>query len=302
MESVPFVDLRREYQSLKAEIDAAVEDVMTAGDFILGDEVREFERAFASFIGTKHAVGVASGTDALHLILRAMQVGPGDEVITVANTFVATAEAISHAGATPVLVDCQEDYYLIDPDAIEHAITDRTKAIIPVHLYGQPANMDAIMAIANKHGVSVVEDAAQAHGATLRDSRRCGAIGRAAGFSFYPSKNLGAYGDAGAITTNDDELADRLRLLRNWGAEVKYRHEIKGFNSRLDNIQAAILNVKLRYLTERNDCRIRVAEWYRERLADVPDIVLPARARWTGRHIYHLFVIRLPGHEPKRII
>ena len=302
MKSVPFVDLRQEYQALKAEIDAAIGEVVTSGDFILGEAVREFERAFASFVGTKHAIGVASGTDALHLILRAMGIGPGDEVITVANTFVATVEAISHTGATPVLVDCDEDYYLIDPTAIERAVTDRTKAIIPVHLYGQPADMAAIMAVADRHGLPVIEDAAQAHGASLRDGRHCGAMGRAAGYSFYPSKNLGAYGDGGAITTDDDDLAEQVRLLRNWGSRIKYRHEIKGFNSRLDSLQAAILNVKLRYLTERNDGRIRVAEWYRQRLSDVPDLVLPAIAPWTGRHVHHLFVIRLRGRDPKQMI
>ncbi len=302
MEPIPFVDLPQQYQILKADIDAAVHSVLSRGDFILGEAVAKFEQAFASFVGAKHAIGVASGTDALHLILREMNIGLGDEVITVANTFIATVDAISYAGATPVLVDCQEDNYLIDPVSIKRAITKRTKAIIAVHLYGQPADMDSILAVANAYGIPVIEDAAQAHGARLKDGRQCGSIGRAAGFSFYPGKNLGACGDGGAITTNDNEMADRIRLLRNWGSKIKYHHEIKGFNSRLDTIQAAILNVKLRCLTEWNDGRIRAANWYRQRLADLPEICLPVEAPWTGRHVYHLFVIRVPGRHPQPII
>lgn len=302
MVSIPFVDLPQQYQVLKSDLDAAVGSVLSRGNFILGDEVTTFEHDFAAFIGAKHAIGVASGTDALHLILREMAIGEGDEVITVANTFIATVDAISQTGATPVLVDCQEDHFLIDPALIKRAMTNRTKAIIPVHLYGQPADMDSILAIGKEYGVPIIEDAAQAHGASLKDGRRCGAIGRAAGFSFYPGKNLGACGDGGAITTNDNEMAYRLRLLRNWGSEVKYQHEIKGYNSRLDTIQAAILNVKLRCLNEWNDGRIRAANWYRERLAGLPDIMLPVEASWTGRHVYHLFVIRLPVHQPQQII
>ena len=299
--AVPFVDLQTQYRNLKAEIDPAVEAVFTKGDFILGGAVGKFEQDFAAFVGAKHAIGVASGTDALHLILRALGIGRGDEVITVANTFIATVEAISYAGATPVLVDCQPDTYQIDPDAVGRAITDKTKAIIPVHLYGQPADMDKIMAIAAARGIAVIEDACQAHGARVTGGRRCGAIGLAGAFSFYPGKNLGAYGDGGAITTHDDALAQRIRLLRNWGSVVKYQHEVKGFNSRLDTVQAAILNVKLRYMDQWNQSRAQAAGWYRELLADVPGVVLPVEAPWTEKHVYHLFVIRLPKHDPKQI-
>lgn len=299
--AVPFVDLQKQYRDLKSEIDPAVEAVFARCDFILGEAVGRFERDFAAYVGAEHAIGVASGTDALHLILRGLEIGPGDEVVTVANTFIATVEAISHAGATPVLVDCQPDTCQIDPDAVQRAITDKTKAIIPVHLYGQPADMDRIMAIASERGVSVIEDACQAHGARMTGGRRCGSIGLAAAFSFYPGKNLGAYGDGGAITTHDDALAHRIRLLRNWGSVVKYQHDVKGFNSRLDTIQAAILNVKLRYMDRWNESRAQAAGWYRRLLAKVPEVVLPVEAPWTEKHVYHLFVVRLPGHDPKQV-
>lgn len=300
--SVPFVDLRTQYQTLRAEIDAAVQSVFERADFILGRDVGEFEAAFANFVGTRHCIGVSSGTEALHLILRALDIGAGDEVITVANTFIATAQAISYAGAKPVLVDCDAHDYLIDVGAIEAAITPRTKAIIPVHLYGQPANMDAIGEIANRHGLEVIEDAAQAHGARLQDGRSCGNLATAAAFSFYPGKNLGAYGDAGAITTNDDRVADKVRLLRNWGSVVKYRHEVKGFNARLDSVQAAILRVKLNYLPHWNALRERAANWYRSRLQGLTTVILPSVADWTAVHAYHLFVARLPGREAAKVV
>ena len=290
---VPFIDLPLQTRNLKYEIDAAIQGVLAHGEFILGPEVGEFEAAWAKYCNVRHAICVGSGTEALHLILRGLGIGAGDEVITVANTFIATALAISHAGATPVLVDCKLEDYLIGPAAVEAAITPRTKAIIPVHLYGQPANMAPLAEIARRHSLVLIEDAAQAHGATIADSQVCGSLGAAAGFSFYPGKNLGAFGDAGAITTNDDALADKLRRLRNLGGIVKYRHDVKGFNSRLDTLQAAILSVKLRHLSIWNDARRNVAGWYRDALAEYKGIVIPVPASWTSRHNYHLFVVRL---------
>jgi dTDP-4-amino-4,6-dideoxygalactose transaminase len=290
---VPFQDLPLQIRTLRAELDPAIDAVLRHGQFILGPEVTAFEQAWAQFCGTKHAIGVGSGTDALQLILRALGIGPGHEVITVANSFIATAEAVSYTGATPVLVDCSLDDYLIDPVAVAAAITPRTRAILPVHLYGQPATMAALAALAHQHGLALVEDAAQAHGATLKDGRSCGALGLASAFSFYPGKNLGAFGDGGAVNTHDDGLARQLKLLRNWGSVVKYHHEIQGYNSRLDTLQAAVLGVKLRHLAAWNDHRRTAAGWYRAALADLPGLVLPAEAPWTGRHVYHLFVIRL---------
>ncbi len=290
---VPFQDLPLQIANLRPDLDAAIAEVLRHGQFILGPEVTTFEKAWAQACGTRDAIGVGSGTDALHLVLRALGIGAGDEVITVANSFIATAEAISYAGATPVLVDCDRDHYLIDPAAVAAAITPRTRAILPVHLYGQPANMDALNALAQQHGLVVLEDAAQAHGATLADGRPCGALGSAAAFSFYPGKNLGAFGDGGAVTTNDEALARQLRLLRNWGAIVKYHHEVQGYNSRLDTLQAAILNVKLRHLAAWNERRRVAAGWYREALRDCPGLALPVEAPWCGRHVYHLFVVRI---------
>jgi dTDP-4-amino-4,6-dideoxygalactose transaminase len=294
---VPFQDLPLQIRALRSELDAAISGVLGHGQFILGPEVAAFEKEWARFCGVKHAIGVGSGTDALQLILRALRIGPGDEVITVANSFIATAEAISYTGAKPVLVDCELETYLIDPTAVEAAITPRTRAIMPVHLYGQPANMAALSALAQKHGLALVEDAAQAHGAVLAGGRSCGALGVAAAFSFYPGKNLGAFGDGGAVTTDDDALAHQIRLLRNWGSVVKYHHEVQGYNSRLDTIQAAILNVKLSQLANWNESRRRVAGWYRAALAEIPGLVLPKEAPWTGRHVYHLFVVRLLDHD-----
>lgn len=290
---VPFQDLPLQIAQLRAELDPAMAEVLRHGQFILGPEVTAFEQAWAKFCGTREAIGVGSGTDALQFMLRALGIGAGDEVITVANSFIATAEAISYAGATPVLVDCDRDHALIDPAAVAAAITPRTRALMPVHLYGQPANMPALEALAQKHGLVILEDAAQAHGATLADGRACGALGRAAAFSFYPGKNLGAFGDGGAVTTNDEALARQLRLLRNWGAIVKYHHEVQGYNSRLDTLQAAILNVKLRHLAAWNDRRRQAAAWYRAALRDCPGLALPAEAPWCGRHVYHLFVVRI---------
>lgn len=291
--NVPFQDLPLQIQQLRPELDAAIDRVLRHGQFILGPEVASFECDWAHFCSTRHAIGVGSGTDALQLILRALGIGPGDEVITAANSFIATVQAVSYAGAEPVLVDCDLATYLIDPAAVSAAITPRTRAIIPVHLYGQAANMDALRLIAEKHGLALIEDAAQAHGATLTDGRVCGSFGVAAGFSFYPGKNLGAFGDGGAVTTNDDTLAHKLRLLRNWGSTVKYHHELQGYNSRLDTMQAAVLAVKLRLLAKWNEQRRAIAGWYNENLVDSPALALPIGSPWSGRHVYHLFVVRL---------
>ena len=298
---VPFQDLPLQIRNLRAELDPAIDAVLRHGQFILGPEVAAFEQAWSQFCHTTHAIGVGSGTDALQLILRALNIGPGHEVITVANSFIATAEAISYAGARPILVDCQIENYLLDPAAVAAAVTPQTRAIMPVHLYGQPANMDALAAIAKQHGLALIEDAAQAHGATLRDGRLCGALATAAAFSFYPGKNLGAFGDGGAVTTDDEALARQLRLLRNWGSVVKYHHEIQGYNSRLDTLQAAILGVKLRHLAAWNERRRVVAGWYRELLAGCAGVALPAVAPWTGQHVYHLFVVRILERERDEI-
>lgn len=291
--SVPFQDLPQQIRSLRSELDAAIGKVLDHGRFILGEEVTCFEKKWAEYCGTKHAIGVGSGTDALHLILRALGIGPGDEVITVANTFIATAEAISYTGAAPVLVDCDKTYGLIDPTAVESAITARTRAIIPVHLYGQPANWPALQQISAHHTIPLIEDAAQAHGATLVDGRRCGSLGLAAGFSFYPGKNLGAFGDAGAITTNCDTLAAKVRLLRNWGSTIKYHHDVAGYNSRLDTLQAAVLSTKLPHLDKWTGLRNQVVSKYREALKNTQIRVI-AKAPWTGTHAYHLLVVQLP--------
>ncbi len=294
---VPFQDLPLQTGQLRPELNAAIDTVLTHCQFIHGKECTEFEKAFAASIGSAHAVGLGSGTDALQFILRGLGIGAGDEVITVANSFIASAEAVSYTGAKPVLVDCRLDDYLIDPAAIAAAITPRTRAVMPVHLYGQPANIEAIAPLCKKHRLHLVEDAAQAHGAKLKDGRYCGTLGVAAGFSFYPGKNLGAFGDAGAVTTNDDVLAQKLKLLRNWGSVVKYHHDIQGYNSRLDTLQAAILHVKLQHLARWNDQRNHVAAWYRENLRDCPAVVLPREMPWCGRHVYHLFVVRFPTHD-----
>ena len=295
--TVPFQDLPLQTGRLRPELNAAIDAVLTHCQFIHGKECSEFEQAFAASVGSAHAIGLGSGTDALQFILRGLGIGAGDEVITVANSFIASAEAVSYAGAKPVLVDCRLEDYLIDPAAVAGAITPRTRAVMPVHLYGQPANIGAIAPLCQQHGLHLVEDAAQAHGAKLKDGRYCGTLGVAAGFSFYPGKNLGAFGDAGAVTTGDDALAQKLKLLRNWGSVVKYHHEIQGYNSRLDTLQAAILHVKLQHLARWNDQRNHVAAWYRENLRDCAAMVLPREMPWCGRHVYHLFVVRFPAHD-----
>jgi dTDP-4-amino-4,6-dideoxygalactose transaminase len=262
---VPFVDLSAQLSSLRRDIDAAIQRTLDSTDFVLGEQLGEFETQFASYCHCQHAIGVSSGTAALHLILSALGIGRGDEVITVANTFVATVEAILYTGATPVFADVDEESYCIDPEAIERAITPSTRAIIPVHIYGQPCDMESIMAIAKMHDLDVIEDACQAHGATFM-GRRVGSFGRAAAFSFYPTKNLGAMGDAGAITTNDEGLARDLRALRHHGQFESNVFGVVGFNYRLDTIQAAVLGAKLSRLDEWNARRRAIAERYRTRL------------------------------------
>jgi dTDP-4-amino-4,6-dideoxygalactose transaminase len=286
---IAFVDLQAQYRAIRAEVDAAMARVLARGDFILGEDVTQFEKEFARYCEAGHCLGVASGTEALRLALEACGVGRGDDVITCAHTFIATVLAITECGARPILVDCEPGTYLIDVTRIEAAITPGTKAIVPVHLYGQPADMDAILDIARRHGLAVVEDACQAHGATWR-GRRCGAIGDIGAFSFYPGKNLGAYGDAGAVVTNRADLADRVMLLRNYGQRVKYEHIVKGCNSRLDTLQAAVLRVKLAHLDAWNRARGRAAAAYDRALAGT-SLVLP-RVAPNATHVFHLYVVR----------
>ncbi|HET9291102.1 MAG TPA: DegT/DnrJ/EryC1/StrS family aminotransferase [Actinomycetes bacterium] len=290
-EAVPLVDVRAAYLAQRAELDAAVARVVGAGGFILGPEVAAFEAAFAGFCGTRRAVGVASGTAAIHLTLAALGVGPGDEVVTVAHTFTASAEAIAHAGARPRFVDVEEATGGMDPKALGGAV-DGAAAVLPVHLYGLPVDMAAILAVADDAGAPVVEDAAQAHGATLTTAggelRRAGAVGRLAAFSFYPGKNLGAFGDAGAVTCDDDELADRVARLRDHGRTSKYEHAEVGWGERLDALQAAVLQVKLKRLEAGNAARARLARRYDDALAGVGDLVPPAtvEGRPSARHLH----------------
>ena len=291
---VPFLDLRAAYLELKSEIDEAVAHVLDSGWYILGPEVEAFETEFATYCEAKHAVGVADGLDALHLALLAMGVGPGDEVIVPSNTYIATWLAVSQCGATPVPVEPVEATYNIDPALIEAAITPRTKVILPVHLYGQPADMDPILAIARKHGLRVLEDGAQAHGARYK-GKRIGAHGDVVAWSFYPGKNLGALGDGGAITTDDAELADRIRVLRNYGSRVKYVNEVQGYNSRLDPIQAAVLRVKLKHLDDWNARRSALARPYLDGLAG-SGLILPHVPEWA-EPAWHLFVVRHPRRD-----
>jgi dTDP-4-amino-4,6-dideoxygalactose transaminase len=291
---VPFVDLVGQYEELHSEIRDAIERVMGGARFILGTEVEQFEGEFAKFCGVQHGIGVANGTDALHLALRALGIGPGDEVITVANTFVATAMAIVQAGATPVFVDVRPEDYNLDVSLLEGAITKKTKAIIPVHLYGQPSDMDPIREVARRHGLKVVEDACQAHGA-MYGGRPTGSLGDAACFSFYPSKNLGAYGDGGAVVTDDPEVARRVRLLRNYGQQRKNEFQLAGYNSRLDTVQAAVLLVKLKRLAVWNEARRSAAARYGELLAG--SCVATPNEMAGRRHVYHLYVVRHPRRD-----
>lgn len=286
---IPFVDLQAQYRAIKDEIDAAVMRVISSASFVLGPEVAAFEESFADYVGARYCVGVSNGTAAIQLALMASGIGAGDEVIVPANTFFATAEAVSTAGATPVFVDAHPVSYTIDARRIEAAITPKTRAIIPVHLYGQAADLDAVFEIARRHNLLVIEDAAQAHGA-LYKGRRVGSFGHAASFSFYPGKNLGAYGEGGAVITNDDEVARRLRLLRDHGSERKYHHELIGYNFRLEGIQGAVLSVKLAHLDRWNELRREHAARYNALLKD-SGLVLPVEMS-HARHVYHLYVVQ----------
>ena len=284
-----FLDMKSQYLELKDELDQAYQRVMELGWYILSGEVEAFEGKFAAYIGGKHCVGVGNGLEALQLILMGYGIGPGDEVIVPANTYIASWLAVSYTGAKPVPVEPNPFTYNIDPRLIENAVTPRTKAIMPVHLYGQPAEMEIIWQVAEKHGLRIVEDAAQTHGGWYKD-RMAGNLGHAAGFSFYPSKNLGAFGDAGAVVTNDDNLADRVRVLRNYGSRKKYYNETKGHNSRLDPLQAAFLRVKLKHLDEWNKRRDQIASRYLDKMRLIPDLGLPHVPPGVVP-VWHLFVI-----------
>jgi dTDP-4-amino-4,6-dideoxygalactose transaminase len=292
--SVQFLDLKAAYIELRSELDEVYRRTMESGWYILGAEVDAFEAEFAAYCGVQHCIGVGNGLEALHLILRAYGIGPGHEVIVPANTYIATWLAVSYAGATLVPVEPVEGTYNLDPIRIEAAITSHTRAIIAVHLYGQTADMDGINEIARRHGLKVIEDAAQAHGARYK-SKRVGALGDAAGWSFYPGKNLGAFGDAGAITTDDPILAGQVRMLRNYGSKVKYWNEVKGFNSRLDPLQAAFLRVKLLHLDTWNERRTRLAATYFDMLLDLP-VALPQVPQAVAS-VWHVFVIRTPRRD-----
>ncbi|HEY0386409.1 MAG TPA: DegT/DnrJ/EryC1/StrS family aminotransferase [Pyrinomonadaceae bacterium] len=287
--TIPFVDLGIQYRSIKAEIDEAIARVLETTAFVLGREVEAFEAAFAEYVGARFCVGLNSGTAAVQLAVMALGLGAGDEVIVPANTFFASAEGVSTAGATPVFVDADAISYTIDPEQLEAALTERTRAVMPVHLYGQTADLDPIKEFASRHDLLVIEDAAQAHG-SLYKGRKVGALADAGCFSFYPGKNLGAYGEGGAVVTNDQEVARRVRLLRDHGSEQKYRHEIVGYNFRLEGIQGAVLNVKLRHLDKWNELRRSRAALYDELLAASP--VVRPREMAYARHIYHLYVVQ----------
>ena len=292
---VPFLDIKTQHDELQAELHDAFERVLNSGWYILGDEVAYFEKEFATYCETEHCIGVGNGLDALHLILRAYNIGEGDEVIVPSNTYIATWLAASYAGATPIPVEPDKQTYNIDPTRIEAAISPQTKAIIVVHLYGQPADMDPINAIARKHGLKVIEDAAQAHGARYK-GKRVGTLGDAAGFSFYPGKNLGAIGDGGAVTTNDDKLAENIRILGNYGSQIKYQHKVKGVNSRLDELQAAFLRVKLKKLDAWNGRRNDLASIYLDQLKENELLTLPVIAEWA-KPVWHVFVVRLQNRD-----
>ncbi len=292
---VPFLDLKAQYNSIKDEVHESMQQVLDRTAFAGGPFVEQFEESFATYCQTKYAVGVSNGTAAIWLALAGLGIGRGDEVITTANTFIATAEAISFAGATPVLVDINETTHNMDPEAVEAAITPQTKAIIPVHLFGQMADLDPIMKIARKHNLYVVEDASQSHGATY-NGRRAGSIGDVGCFSFYPGKNLGAYGEAGGVVTNDAELAAKIKMIRDHGQSKKYIHKIIGWNGRMDGIQGAVLSVKLKYIDQWNELRRQHAREYSNMLASVPGIVTPTVASY-GTHVFHIYAIRMAERD-----
>lgn len=291
---IPFVDLKAQYRAIKPEVSAAIERVLESCEFTLGSEVAAFETEFAAYCGAAHGIGVNSGTSALHLALLAAGIGPGDEVITVPFTFIATVSAIHYTGARPVFVDIDPRTFSMDARGLEAAVTERTKAIIPVHLYGQPADMDPILAVARRHRLTVIEDAAQAHGAEYK-GRRVGSLGAMACFSFYPGKNLGAYGEGGMVTTDNPEYARTIRMLRDWGAEKKYHHVLKGYNYRLEGIQAAVLRVKLRHLEGWTEARRAAAARYDSLLADT-GVATPEPSS-IARHVYHIYAVRSPERE-----
>lgn len=292
---VPFVDLKSQYHDIKDEVIPEIHNVLDSCSFILGPVVKNFEENFAAMHQTKYCLATSSGTDSLHLALMALGVGHGDEVIVPVNTFFATAEAVSLTGAKPVFVDCDANYYNIDPLKIERSITGRTKGIIPVHLYGQVADMDPIIEIANKYDLWIIEDAAQAHCAEYKN-RRAGSIGLIGCFSYYPGKNLGAYGEAGGVTTNNEKLYEIMQKIRDHGSSKKYYHELIGHNYRMEGIQGAVLSVKLRYIEKWSDQRRANAALYTELLSDVPQIITPKELE-SGRHVYHLYVIQVPDRE-----
>ncbi len=292
---VPFLDLQSHHAPLRQELDRAIAEVIDSAAFAGGPFVAEFEKDFASFCECRHAIGLGNGTDALWLALLAGGVGPGDEVITVPSTFMATAEAITYCGATPVFVDIDERTYTLDPAGLEGALTTRTKAIIPVHLFGQAADMDPILKFARAHGLLVIEDAAQAHGAEYK-GRKVGSIGDAGCFSFYPGKNLGAFGEAGAVITNDSKLKEKICVLRDHGQTRKYHHAVVGWNCRMDGIQAAVLRVKLRHLAHGNELRREHAARYRSVLAGTEEIILPVEANYAT-HVYHVYAVRVPERD-----
>ena len=287
---IPFVDLKAQYLSIKEEIDIAIQNVINETAFIKGKYVQKFEEQYADTYGVKHVVSCANGTDAIYITLKALDIGPGDEVITVANTWISTSETITQAGAKPVFVDIHPDYYTIDVSKIEENITPKTKAIIPVHLFGQPVDMDQIMDICKRHNLLLVEDCAQAHFAEWKGVK-VGTMGIAGTFSFFPGKNLGAYGDAGAVITDDDEFATKARMFANHGALKKHHHNFEGINSRMDGLQAAILSVKLKYIHEWTDRRIQHAAMYSDLLSEINEIVTPATHK-NAKHVFHLYVIR----------
>ncbi len=294
---VPLVDLSAQYHSIKYEVMTVFEDVLEHMQLFLGPRSRAFEQAFAAYCGTEYGVGLSSGTAALELALRACEIGPGDEVITVANTFIATVEAIAMVGATPVFVDIEPDTYTLDSRQLEQVCTERTRAIIPVHLYGHPVDMQPVLDFAQKYGLRVIEDASQAHGATY-NGRRVGGLGDIGCFSLYYSKNLGAYGEAGICVTGDNLLAERLRLLRDHGSRVRYQHEVMGTNGRLDELQAAVLQVKLPHLEQWNEARRTLAQLYDEQLRDVVETV-PVIRPWA-QHVYYVYVVQVPERDQFR--
>ncbi len=297
---VPFLDLKTQYESIQGEIADAMQQVFDKTAFAGGPFVDQFENEFASFSQCQYAIGVSSGTAALWMAILVLGIGPGDEVITVPNTFIATVEAISFSGAKPVFVDIDKVTYTMDPSLLEAAITPRTKAIIPVHLFGQVTDMDSILEIGKKHGLKVIEDACQAHGASYK-GKTAGSIGNAGCFSFYPGKNLGAYGEAGAIVTNNAELAQKLRIFRDHGQSSKYHHQIIGWNARIDGLQSAVLSVKLKHLSEWNEARRKNAQLYNDLLCEIEGIALPHEADYT-KHVYHIYAIRVQNRDELSII